>query len=122
MKNEAHHDLIESLTREALSRFRVPAGARVRCFLIHHDKLVLLPKASPLRKRYRLYEYPALNEFKALKGTKYALLIDTGASELELSMFPQGELCYSIPFKFTRGRLVFGQPQKVFVCGSPTRK
>ncbi len=116
MKNEAHHDLIESLTREALSRFRVPAGARVQCLLFHHNKCVLLPKTSPLRKRYRLYEYPSRKEFSTLKGTKYDLLVDTDASELYLTMFPQREL-RSIQYKFTRGRLVFGQPQNIWVCG-----
>lgn len=120
MKNEAHNDLIETLTREALSRFHVPSGARVQCFLIHHDKLILLPKFSPLRKRYRLYEYPSRKEFSALKGTKYDLLVNTGTSELYLTMFPQREL-RSIQYKFTRGRLVFGQPQNIWVCSPSAR-
>jgi hypothetical protein len=123
MKNVAHNDLIEILTREALSRFHVPQGARVQCFLVHHDKLVLLPQSSPLRKHYKLYEYPSRKVFHALRGTKYDLRIDTSGSELYLTVLPQAtSQTHSLRYKVTKGHLTFERPKTLWVCGSPLRK
>ena len=123
MEKDAHSGLIETLTREALSRFPVPQGARVQCLLVHHDKLVLLPKSSPLRKHYKLYEYPSRREFSTLRGTKYNLHIDTSGSELYLTVLPQAtSQMYSLPYKITKGHLTFGHPKTLWVCGSALRK